>query len=147
MRGVWRWSCRGEFVPSGRRLSSAGTRSMMETCHRSAVENFWRARVCLQLLLRLRVAQETVVEAAPPMRVLVAGGHPDDPESGCGGTIARYVQMGHEVTVLYLTRGEAGIKRKTHDEAAAIRSARRPRHARSSRPGPCSPGKSTERRR
>ena len=53
--------------------------------------------------------------------MLVIGGHPDDPESGCGGTIARYVAAGHEVVVLYLTRGEAGIQGKTHDEAARIR--------------------------
>jgi len=58
----------------------------------------------------------------PPLRILVTGGHPDDPESGCGGTIALYAKLGHEVTILYLTRGEAGIKRKTHDQAAAIRS-------------------------
>lgn len=56
-------------------------------------------------------------------KVLVAGAHPDDPESGCGGTIARYVERGQEVAVLYLTRGEAGIKGKSHDEAAAIRTA------------------------
>jgi len=55
------------------------------------------------------------------LKVLVAGGHPDDPESGCGGTIARYVDGGHDVAVLYLTRGEAGIKGKSHDEAAAVR--------------------------
>jgi len=29
--------------------------------------------------------------------------------------------MGHEVTIIYLTTGEAGIPGKTHDEAAAIR--------------------------
>jgi len=57
------------------------------------------------------------------LKVLVAGGHPDDPESGCGGTIARYVAAGHEVLVLYLTRGEAGIEGKSHDEAARIRTA------------------------
>src|SRR5690348_13200664 len=57
------------------------------------------------------------------VRVVVVGGHPDDPESGCGGTIARYTDLGHEVTILYLTRGEAGIRGKTHDEAAAIRTA------------------------
>ena len=57
------------------------------------------------------------------LKVVVAGAHPDDPESGCGGTIARYVDQGHEVAVLYLTRGEAGIPGKTHDEAAAIRTA------------------------
>lgn len=57
------------------------------------------------------------------LKVLVAGGHPDDPESGCGGTIARYVDAGHAVTALYLTRGEAGIPGKSHDEAARIRTA------------------------
>src|SRR5512132_1149524 len=57
------------------------------------------------------------------LKVLIAGGHPDDPESGCGGTIARYVDAGHAVTVLYLTRGEAGIDGKSHDEAARIRTA------------------------
>jgi LmbE family N-acetylglucosaminyl deacetylase len=57
------------------------------------------------------------------LRIVVVGGHPDDPESGCGGTIALYSSLGHEVTILYLTRGEAGIEGKTHEEAAAIRTA------------------------
>jgi LmbE family N-acetylglucosaminyl deacetylase len=57
------------------------------------------------------------------LKVVVAGAHPDDPESGCGGTIARYTDQGHEVTALYLTRGEAGIRGKSHEEAAAIRTA------------------------
>ena len=49
------------------------------------------------------------------------GGHPDDPESGCGGTMALASGAGHSVTTLYLTRGEAGIEGKSHTEAAAIR--------------------------
>ena len=57
------------------------------------------------------------------LKVIAAGGHPDDPESGAGGTIARYADLGHEAVHLYLTRGEAGIPGKTHEEAAAIRSA------------------------
>ena len=57
------------------------------------------------------------------LKVVVAGAHPDDPESGCGGTIALYTGLGHEVTILYLTRGEAGIKGKSAQEAAAIRTA------------------------
>jgi LmbE family N-acetylglucosaminyl deacetylase len=57
------------------------------------------------------------------LKVLVAGAHPDDPESGCGGTIARYADLGHEVVVIYLTRGEAGISGKSHQEAASIRTA------------------------
>ena len=58
-----------------------------------------------------------------PLKVLVAGGHPGDPEAGCGGTIARYVAQGHDVTLLYLTRGEAGVTGKSAAEASAIRSA------------------------
>ncbi len=57
------------------------------------------------------------------LKIIVAGGHPDDPESGCGGTMALYADAGHEVVSLYLTRGEAGIPGKSHAEAAAIRTA------------------------
>jgi len=57
------------------------------------------------------------------LKVMVAGGHPDDPESACGGTIARYTDLGHEVVAMYLTRGEAGIEGKSHAEAAVIRTA------------------------
>jgi LmbE family N-acetylglucosaminyl deacetylase len=57
------------------------------------------------------------------LKVIVAGAHPDDPESAAGGTIARYVDRGHEVVCLYLTRGEVGMKGKTPKETAAIRTA------------------------
>src|SRR3974390_425636 len=57
------------------------------------------------------------------LNVVVAGGHPDDPETGAGGTMARYAARGHNVISLYLTRGEAGIEGKSHDEAARIRTA------------------------
>ena len=40
------------------------------------------------------------------LKVVVTGGHPGDPEYGCGGTIARYSALGHEVVLLYLNRGE-----------------------------------------
>src|SRR5579872_5771518 len=69
------------------------------------------------------VAQDAHSGPQRRLKIVVAGGHPDDPESGCGGTIARYADAGHDVTILYLTRGEAGIKGKSHEEAAAIRSA------------------------
>jgi LmbE family N-acetylglucosaminyl deacetylase len=57
------------------------------------------------------------------MMVVCVGAHPDDPESGCGGTLARYAALGHAVTVVYLTRGERGISGRSLDEAARIRSA------------------------
>src|SRR5881296_818188 len=60
---------------------------------------------------------------AARMTVVCVGGHPDDPESGCGGTLVRYAALGHAVTVVYLTRGERGISGKSLDEAAKIRSA------------------------
>ena len=59
----------------------------------------------------------------PKMKVVVVGAHPDDPESGCGGSIARYSDLGHEVVIVYLTAGEAGINGKSASEAAAIRTA------------------------
>lgn len=49
------------------------------------------------------------------------GGHPDDPESGCGGTLAKLNKNGHDITIIYLTTGEAGIEGRSHTEASAIR--------------------------
>jgi LmbE family N-acetylglucosaminyl deacetylase len=40
------------------------------------------------------------------LKVVVTGGHPGDPEYGCGGTIARYTELGHDVVLLYLNKGE-----------------------------------------
>ena len=57
------------------------------------------------------------------LKVVCVGAHPDDPESGCGGTLALYSAQGHRVTVIYLTRGERGIQGKSDAEAAAIRTA------------------------
>ncbi len=59
--------------------------------------------------------------SAGKLRIVCVGGHPDDPESGCGGTLAKFVKAGNNVSIIYLTTGEAGIPGKTHDEAAAIR--------------------------
>lgn len=61
--------------------------------------------------------------SARRLKVVVTGAHPDDPESGCGGTIARYTEAGHDVTILYLTRGESGIPGTAMNEAARIRTA------------------------
>ena len=58
---------------------------------------------------------------ATKLKIVCVGGHPDDPESGCGGTLAKFCAAGHEVKVLYLTRGEGGIEGKTASEAASIR--------------------------
>src|SRR5262245_58826394 len=89
----------------------------------------WTRRQLLRdssVLAAAALAAPAAAEEAPKrakLKVLVAGAHPDDPESGCGGTIARYGDRGHEVAMLYLTRGEAGIKGKSHEQAATIRTA------------------------
>jgi N-acetylglucosamine malate deacetylase 1 len=66
-------------------------------------------------------------EAAEPtpqsrkLKVVVAGGHPGDPEYGCGGTIARYTDLGHEVVLLYLNRGEGGSPKLPPGQLGALR--------------------------
>ncbi len=75
------------------------------------------------LLPLAAMGEEQPPSTGNPLSVVCVGGHPDDPESGCGGTLARYIDQGHRVTIIYLTRGEAGIRKKSHQEAAAIRTA------------------------
>jgi LmbE family N-acetylglucosaminyl deacetylase len=55
------------------------------------------------------------------LTIVVAGGHPGDPEAACGGTMARLADAGHDVIALYTTRGERGIRGESNAEAAAIR--------------------------
>ncbi len=61
--------------------------------------------------------------AGKPLRVLCTGAHPDDPESGCGGTLKMYSQQGHQVQVVYLTSGQAGIQGLSPKKAEEIRTA------------------------
>ena len=54
-------------------------------------------------------------QAGRKLKVIVAGGHPGDPEYGCGGTIARYTELGHDVALLYLNRGDWGFLDKSEE--------------------------------
>ena len=56
-------------------------------------------------------AGEGDVAKPPRVKVVVFGGHPDDPESACGGLIALLTQAGHEVICAYGTcfRGDRKI--------------------------------------
>ena len=64
-----------------------------------------------------------VSPADKKLKIVITGGHPGDPEYGCGGTAALYADKGHEVVFLYLNRGEGGIDGKSGAEAATIRTA------------------------
>lgn len=57
------------------------------------------------------------------LNVICIGAHPDDPETGCGGTLARLAASGHRVTIVYLTRGEAGLKDTDSETASRLRTA------------------------
>ena len=73
----------------------------------------------------LSLAQAPAAPRVPnekKLKVVVSGAHPGDPEYGCGGTIARYTDAGHEVTILYLNRGEGGCPAKSGAECGALRS-------------------------
>ncbi len=62
-----------------------------------------------------------------PLRLLVIGAHPDDAEYKAGGLAALYRQLGHEVTFISVTNGEAGH----HEVAGPPLVARRDAEARS----------------
>jgi LmbE family N-acetylglucosaminyl deacetylase len=52
------------------------------------------------------MAQEPITDDI--RRVLVTAAHPDDPEFGCAATIAKWAEMGREITYLILTSGDKG---------------------------------------
>jgi len=56
------------------------------------------------------------------MNILAIGAHPDDIEFGCGGTLIKYADKGHDIYLLVLTKGESGgskDERKAEQERAA----------------------------
>lgn len=55
------------------------------------------------------------------MKVLVFAPHPDDDVLGCGGSILKHGELGHLVTVVYMTSGEAGNIRYSKVELARLR--------------------------
>jgi LmbE family N-acetylglucosaminyl deacetylase len=49
-----------------------------------------------------------VIHDAVPERALAVFAHPDDPEVGCGGTLARWSEAGTEVHLVIAARGDKG---------------------------------------
>jgi N-acetylglucosamine malate deacetylase 1 len=78
---------------------------------------------------RLMAGAITLSAAAAPgasraqkkLKVIVTGGHPGDPEYGCGGTAARYTDAGHDVILFYLNRGEKSCPETPSEAAANVR--------------------------
>ncbi|HRX41660.1 MAG TPA: PIG-L family deacetylase [Clostridia bacterium] len=55
------------------------------------------------------------------MRVLAIGCHPDDLEIGCGGTLAKYAELGNDVFMCHIANGDMGHKVIMPGELAKIR--------------------------
>jgi LmbE family N-acetylglucosaminyl deacetylase len=68
---------------------------------------------------------ERVENWASPKDILVILAHPDDPEFFLGGTIARWIKMGHRLRYVLLTRGDKGAEDPalTADEIKRVRMA------------------------
>lgn len=69
----------------------------------------------LALVGAFAAAQRSTARVERPKRILVVGAHPDDLEIACGGSLARFVDYGHEVHALVLSHGARG----GHDEVRA----------------------------
>lgn len=57
------------------------------------------------------------------MKVLAAGCHPDDLEIGCGGTLAKYADDGHDVVMCHIANGDMGHAVIEPEELRRIRTA------------------------
>ena len=55
------------------------------------------------------------------LRILGIGAHPDDLEILCGGTLAKYSSLGHQVIIAIVTDGSAGSTELSLEELRKIR--------------------------
>lgn len=55
------------------------------------------------------------------MKILAIGAHPDDVEILCGGTMAKYSKLGHQVFICHAADGNKGSLVHTSEELAKIR--------------------------
>src|SRR5204863_3854455 len=87
---------------------------------RQFVKNTATGLGLLSLPSLLHAQKENRVEKK---KIVCVGAHPDDPETGCGGTLAKLAGQSHRVSIVYLTRGEAGIKNGDGKTTSELRTA------------------------
>jgi LmbE family N-acetylglucosaminyl deacetylase len=54
-------------------------------------------------------------------RILVFAAHPDDDLIGCGGSTAKHVKLGNQVSVCYMTSGEAASQEMSKEDLGRTR--------------------------
>lgn len=62
-----------------------------------------------------------MVDKPEGSKILVIAPHPDDDIIGCGGSIRLHRQLGHKVTILYVSDGERGIRNMNPIKTAELR--------------------------
>jgi N-acetylglucosamine malate deacetylase 1 len=67
-----------------------------------------RILIVLFAAVMLTMPSQPGADAGRKLRVVVFGGHPDDPESGAGGLVAGLARQGHEVILAYGTAFRGG---------------------------------------
>ena len=86
--------------------------------------SFSRRRLIAAVPFAAAMARQKVEDRpGPRLKIVVAGGHPGDPECGCAGTISRYADLGHEVVLLYLNRGEGYCQEAEPGRCGSVRTA------------------------
>ena len=55
------------------------------------------------------------------MNVLAVVAHPDDVEMWCGGTLRKYAEQGHKVSIIIVTNGRTGTHQETDDRELIVR--------------------------
>jgi LmbE family N-acetylglucosaminyl deacetylase len=82
------------------------------------------AVLCLLIAgLLVSAALRNGVGQDKPIRVIVFGAHPDDPDGRAGGIAAKYSALGHKVRLVSLTNGDAGHQSEGGGALAARRRA------------------------
>ena len=67
------------------------------------------------------------------MDIIFFGAHPDDVEIACSGTILKCIEMGKEIGIVDLTKGELGTRGNAElraEESVALATWRCPRYLR-----------------
>ena len=78
-------------------------------------------RTLLSTAIATPALLSTTSENTRSLKIVVTGGHPGDPEYGCGGTVARFTDLGHVVTLLYLNSGQKVCPDIKDDPGSTVR--------------------------